>query len=115
MEQQQAGEVQQAVKQEQQAGAGTAARAFYGGGAGAAPRPAGGAVAAAAAAGVGPSRQPSECQQLWVEKWRPKTTAELVGNNVSASLGWSLGCDGWPGLHAALRSPAAFTGSLVFI
>lgn len=91
---QQAGEVQQGVKQEQQTAAapgGTAARAFYG--SGAVPRPAAGAAAAAAAAG--PSRPPAACQQLWVEKWRPKTTTELVGNNVRA------GCNCWAGLALA--------------
>lgn len=82
--QQAAGEVQQGVKQEQQAAGG-----------GAAPRPVGGA-AAAAAAGAGPSRPPAACQQLWVEKWRPKAMAELVGNNVRL---WEL-VAGWLAVSA---------------
>jgi hypothetical protein len=83
-----------AVKQEQQpAAAGEAAgpssklaKSFYG--AGGAP-PAAAAVAAAAAAGASgssapaPKRAPPAAdQQLWVEKWRPKTSADLVGNQA---------------------------------
>lgn len=84
-----------AVKQEQQPAAAAAgeaagpssklAKSFYGAG-GAPPAAAAAAVAAAGASGSSapaPKRAPPAAdQQLWVEKWRPKTSADLVGNQA---------------------------------
>lgn len=75
-------------------GSGMAPKSFYGGGAGAGAAgwktvgPAAAPSAAAAAAAVAPApprRPPAADQQLWVEKWRPKSSQELVGNQITVT------------------------------
>ena len=106
---QQAQQAQQAQQQVQpvkaEPGAGVGAKSFYGGGGGGATAgPSGSAPSAlsalnalgragpgagAAAAAAAPGRAPPGGTQLWVEKWRPKTTQELVGASVHF---WAPGC-----------------------
>jgi hypothetical protein len=87
---QQPAQQQQQQQQQQAAGpSGTAPGSFYGGASKAsAPAPKPGPAAAAP-----PRPGPAANQQLWVEKWRPKTSQELVGNIVSV----------WGGASAALH------------
>ncbi|KAL6776732.1 RFC1 [Auxenochlorella protothecoides x Auxenochlorella symbiontica] len=53
---------------------------------------------------------PAADQSLWVEKWRPKTTAELVGNNglVATLRQWLRE---WEAVHLHGREPSGAAGA----
>lgn len=87
-----------AVKQQPGGGSGTRPGSFYGGpsaagSSGGSFKPAPGAATAAAV--PRPPGQPRD-NGLWVEKYRPRTSSELVGNNVGGvGLGWVCGGAVW--------------------